>query len=149
MSRNHHNVNSGGGPYRETTDPAQAQAALNPTYRASSAQTLPEPPPLTFRCLCGQVSGVIDGNVGGRRVCSCCVCKKVTGGTHADVLVIDEGQLRIDRSRLTSFMYEDPHRYSNNARINRCIQCGTTIFSEFTETTPSLLKVFVLAVCAT
>ncbi|KAI6086588.1 Mss4-like protein [Hypoxylon rubiginosum] len=128
MSWNSHPAYAGGGP----SDGASASQAREPV----------EPEQLGLECLCGKVFGVINGIIGPHRVCHCNVCKKVTGGTHANILIVDRDHLMIDQNLMVKFSWYDPDEFNTMTDIFRCGQCGSPIY-KCHEYYPDIIKVFV------
>ncbi|KAI1780569.1 hypothetical protein F4818DRAFT_435771 [Hypoxylon cercidicola] len=103
-----------------------------------------EPPPdwepsapakLRFECLCGRLSGLIDGPMGPH---------KMTGGTHANFLLVLLKFVKFDRlGSLKHFDYDDPRGYMPLTTIYRCGKCGTPILSFRDDGEPTVAHVFV------
>ncbi len=88
--------------------------------------------PQTGRCLCGNISYSIEGDLLATAVCHCEHCQRQSGGAFSTNLVVHESQLTVD-GELT--IYEDRGRTGDAVYVLRkfCGNCGSPIVSELME----------------
>ncbi|KAI0850094.1 Mss4-like protein [Daldinia vernicosa] len=88
---------------------------------------------LEIECLCGKISATIHGHVPLQRICHCRECKKITGGTHGDFLLIRNNSMltwRCNTAELKAFSYYvgEEETENNVKNVFRCPTCFTPIF---------------------
>ena len=86
----------------------------------------------TGRCLCGNISYTIEGDLLATAVCHCEHCQRQSGGAFSTNLVVQESQLT-DSGELS--IYEDRGRTGDAVYVLRkfCGNCGSPIVSELLE----------------
>ena len=86
----------------------------------------------TGRCLCGNISYTIEGDLLATAVCHCEHCQRQSGGAFSTNLVVHESQFSVD-GELT--IYEDRGRTGDAVYVLRkfCGTCGSPIVSELME----------------
>ncbi|MAT03623.1 MAG: aldehyde-activating protein [Acidimicrobiaceae bacterium] len=92
----------------------------------------------TGRCLCGEVTYEIEGDVMAVAVCHCDHCQRQSGGAFSTNLVIQPDQFRVSGDLS---VYEDRGRTGDAVYVLRkfCGTCGSPIVSELTG--PGILAV--------
>ena len=77
------------------------------------------------RCLCGDVSYEITGNLGIFQYCHCSRCRKFTGSAHASNLFVSPDQFAWleGESRVTSYLPEDTKYFATAF----CQRCGSSL----------------------
>ena len=85
----------------------------------------------TGRCLCGEVTYEIEGDVMAVAVCHCEHCQRQSGGAFSTNLVVRPDQLTV-HGELS--VYEDRGRTGDAVYVLRkfCGTCGSPIVSELT-----------------
>lgn len=88
---------------------------------------------MTGRCLCGEVSYELAGDLIATAVCHCEHCQRQSGGAFSVNLVAHESQLTVSGSLST---YEDRGRSGDAVYVLRrfCGSCGSPIVSALTGT---------------
>jgi len=86
----------------------------------------------TGRCLCGNISYTIEGDLLATAVCHCEHCQRQSGGAFSTNLVVQESQLTVS-GELS--IYEDRGRTGDAVYVLRkfCGNCGSPIVSELLE----------------
>ena len=86
----------------------------------------------TGRCLCGQISYELSGDVIATAVCHCDHCQRQSGGAFSVNLIAMESQLAVS-GELTTF--EDRGENDDAVYVYRrfCGSCGSPIFSAMIE----------------
>lgn len=86
----------------------------------------------TGRCLCGNISYTIEGDLLATAVCHCEHCQRQSGGAFSTNLVVQESQLTVS-GELS--IYEDRGRSGDAVYVLRkfCGNCGSPIVSELLE----------------
>ena len=86
----------------------------------------------TGRCLCGQISYELSGDVIATAVCHCDHCQRQSGGAFSVNLIAMEGQLAVS-GELTTF--EDRGENDDAVYVYRrfCGSCGSPIYSAMIE----------------
>jgi hypothetical protein len=87
---------------------------------------------LSGRCLCGQVTYEIAGDVLATVVCHCDHCQRQSGGAFSVNLIVHESQMSVSGA-LTTF--EDRGEHGDAVYVHRrfCGQCGSPILSALVE----------------
>lgn len=82
----------------------------------------------TGRCLCGNISYEITGDLIATAVCHCEHCQRQSGGAFSVNLVAHESQLAVTGDLAT---YEDRGRTGDDVYVLRrfCGSCGSPIYS--------------------
>ncbi|OTA65177.1 hypothetical protein K449DRAFT_403788 [Hypoxylon sp. EC38] len=83
---------------------------------------------LSVECLCGMVHGVINGPVPHHQICHCRNCKKITGGTHGDFLVVKANRLIFTRGNSVMSVYQVGAPFNTVKFVYRCGECCTPIY---------------------
>ncbi len=93
----------------------------------------------TGRCLCGQVTYEIVGDLLATVVCHCDHCQRQSGGAFSVNLVVHETQLAVSGTLST---FEDRGENDDAVYVHRrfCGQCGSPIVSAL-ATPPGVLAV--------
>ena len=83
---------------------------------------------MTGRCLCGQITYEIVGDLIATAVCHCDHCQRQSGGAFSVNLVVHESQMTV-MGTLTTF--EDRGENNDDVYVYRrfCGQCGSPIVS--------------------
>ena len=86
----------------------------------------------TGRCLCGQISYELSGDVIATAVCHCDHCQRQSGGAFSVNLIAMESQLAVS-GELTTF--EDRGENDDAVYVYRrfCGSCGSPIYSAMIE----------------
>lgn len=86
----------------------------------------------TGRCLCGDVTYDITGDLIATAVCHCDHCQRQSGGSFSVNLVILESQLEVSGTLQT---YEEMGEKGDAVYVRRrfCGRCGSPIVSELTQ----------------
>ncbi len=86
----------------------------------------------TGRCLCGQISYELSGDVIATAVCHCDHCQRQSGGAFSVNLIAMENQLEVS-GELTTF--EDRGENDDAVYVYRrfCGSCGSPIYSAMIE----------------
>ena len=86
----------------------------------------------TGRCLCGQISYELSGDVIATAVCHCDHCQRQSGGAFSVNLIAMENQLSVS-GELTTF--EDRGEHGDAVYVYRrfCGSCGSPIYSAMIE----------------
>jgi hypothetical protein len=86
----------------------------------------------TGRCLCGDVTYVITGDLIATAVCHCDHCQRQSGGAFSVNLVAHESQLEVTGTLQT---YEEMGEKRDAVYVRRrfCGRCGSPIVSELTQ----------------
>lgn len=84
---------------------------------------------LTGRCLCGEVTYELAGDVIATAVCHCDRCQRQSGGAFSVNLVAHESQLTLHGELKT---YEETGEKNDGVYVRRrfCPSCGSPIVSE-------------------
>lgn len=84
---------------------------------------------LTGRCLCGEVTYELAGDVIATAVCHCDRCQRQSGGAFSVNLVAHESQLTLHGELKT---YEETGENNDGVYVRRrfCPSCGSPIVSE-------------------
>jgi hypothetical protein len=87
----------------------------------------------TGRCLCGQVTYELTGDVIATAVCHCDHCQRQSGGAFSVNLVVHESQLNLEGTLQT---YVEAGEDDDGEYVNRrfCGTCGSPIVSELVQT---------------
>jgi len=87
----------------------------------------------TGRCLCGNVSYELEGDLMATAVCHCEHCQRQSGGAFSTNLIANVAQLEITKGELKT--YEDRGRSGDAVYVLRrfCGDCGSPIVSELME----------------
>ncbi len=85
----------------------------------------------TGRCLCGDITYDLDGDLIATAVCHCDHCQRQSGGAFSVNLIAQESQLTV-RGELTTF--EDRGELDDAVHVRRrfCGRCGSPIVSVLT-----------------
>ncbi|KAL7624436.1 hypothetical protein AAE478_006001 [Parahypoxylon ruwenzoriense] len=101
-----------------------------------------QPVHLPIGCLCGRIYGSIDGHISTHRICHCPDCKKMTGGTYGEYLIV--------REESVSFITGRPRMYSFTGckeliqtHLYVCDHCHTPIYKREGDLRPAAFEVFV------
>jgi hypothetical protein len=88
---------------------------------------------LTGRCLCGEVSYEIAGDLIATAVCHCDHCQRQGGSAFSVNLVVHESQLHVSGALTT---YNDMGEHGDAVYVRRrfCGSCGSPIVSELVQT---------------
>jgi len=86
----------------------------------------------TGRCLCGQISYELSGDVIATAVCHCDHCQRQSGGAFSVNLIAMESQLAVSGDLAT---FEDRGENDDAVYVYRrfCGSCGSPIFSAMIE----------------
>ena len=86
----------------------------------------------TGRCLCGQISYELSGDVIATAVCHCDHCQRQSGGAFSVNLIAMESQLAVSGDLAT---FEDRGENGDAVYVYRrfCGSCGSPIFSAMIE----------------
>lgn len=86
---------------------------------------------MTGRCLCGQVSFELTGDLLATAVCHCDHCQRQSGGAFSVNLVAHESQLSVSGELST---YEDRGEHGDAVYVLRrfCGSCGSPVVSALT-----------------
>lgn len=86
----------------------------------------------TGRCLCGNVSYELEGDLMATAVCHCEHCQRQSGGAFSTNLIANVAQLKVTGQLKT---YEDRGRTGDAVYVLRkfCGDCGSPIVSELME----------------
>lgn len=86
----------------------------------------------TGRCLCGQISYVLEGDVIATAVCHCDHCQRQSGGAFSVNLIAQESQLTVEGELST---FEDRGEAGDAVYVHRrfCGSCGSPIYSGLVE----------------
>jgi hypothetical protein len=86
----------------------------------------------TGRCLCGQITYELSGDVIATAVCHCDHCQRQSGGAFSVNLIALEPQLTVSGSLTT---YEDRGEHGDAVYVHRrfCGGCGSPIYSAMVE----------------
>lgn len=86
----------------------------------------------TGRCLCGQVSFELTGDLIATAVCHCDHCQRQSGGAFSVNLVAHESQLAVAGTLST---YEETGENDDDVYVRRrfCGACGSPIVSELAK----------------
>ncbi|MEZ5376075.1 MAG: GFA family protein [Acidimicrobiales bacterium] len=86
----------------------------------------------TGRCLCGQLSYEVQGDVMATVVCHCDHCQRQSGGAFSVNLVITEDQIDVTGELAT---FEDRGESGDAVYVHRrfCGSCGSPIYSALVE----------------
>lgn len=87
----------------------------------------------TGRCLCGDVTYQITGDLIATAVCHCDHCQRQSGGAFSVNLVVHESQLAVTGTLQT---YEETGELGDDVYVRRrfCGRCGSPIVSELAKT---------------
>ena len=87
---------------------------------------------MTGRCLCGNVTYEIEGDLMATAVCHCEHCQRQSGGAFSTNLVVTAEQMTVSG---TLKVYEDRGRTGDAVYVLRkfCGDCGSPIVSELIE----------------
>lgn len=87
---------------------------------------------MTGRCLCGDVSYEITGDVIATAVCHCDHCQRQSGGAFSVNLIVHESQLAVTGALRT---FEDRGERGDAVYVHRrfCGNCGSPIASALME----------------
>ena len=87
---------------------------------------------LTGRCLCGEITYEIQGDLIATAVCHCDHCQRQSGGAFSVNLIVHESQLALSGTLST---FEDRGENDDAVYVHRrfCGQCGSPIFSALVE----------------
>lgn len=87
----------------------------------------------TGRCLCGEVSYELAGDLVATAVCHCAHCQRQSGGAFSVNLVAHESQLTVSGELKT---YEETGERGDAVYVRRrfCGSCGSPIVSELAQT---------------
>jgi hypothetical protein len=82
----------------------------------------------TGRCLCGQISYEIEGDLIATAVCHCDHCQRQSGAAFSVNLVVMESQLTVTGTLST---FEDRGENNDAVYVHRrfCGECGSPIYS--------------------
>jgi len=83
---------------------------------------------LTGRCLCGQITYEIVGDLIATAVCHCDHCQRQSGGAFSVNLVVHESQMTVTGT-LTTFEDRGENNDAVYVRRRFCGQCGSPIVS--------------------
>lgn len=88
---------------------------------------------MTGRCLCGQISFELTGDLIATAVCHCDHCQRQSGGAFSVNLVAHESQLTVSGDLAT---YEDRGEHGDAVYVLRrfCGACGSPVVSALTGT---------------
>ena len=86
----------------------------------------------TGRCLCGEVTYELAGDLIATAVCHCDHCQRQSGGAFSVNLVAHESQLTVTGELRT---YEETGELGDSVYVRRrfCGSCGSPIVSELTK----------------
>ncbi|KAI1411775.1 Mss4-like protein [Hypoxylon sp. FL1857] len=84
---------------------------------------------MPIECLCGRVRGVINGPIPQHQICHCRSCKKVTGGTHGDFLIVKDRHLTFTRGTPIMYSYRVSSPFDLVKSVFRCGECSTPIYT--------------------
>ncbi len=88
----------------------------------------------TGRCLCGQITYELNGDVVATAVCHCDHCQRQSGAAFSVNLIAHESQLDVSGTLTT---YGDTGDHGDDVvyvRRKFCASCGSPIVSEIVET---------------
>ena len=87
----------------------------------------------TGRCLCGQVTYEVAGDVTVTAVCHCDRCQRQGGGAFSVNLILHESQLNVSGDLRT---FEETGESGDTVYVRRrfCGSCGSPIVSELVQT---------------
>ena len=87
----------------------------------------------TGRCLCGEVTFEISGDLIATAVCHCDRCQRQGGSAFSVNLVVHESQLTVSGALAT---YEETGEHGDDVYVRRrfCASCGSPIVSELVHT---------------
>jgi hypothetical protein len=88
---------------------------------------------MTGRCLCGDVTYELSGDLIATAICHCDHCQRQGGGAFSVNLVAHESQLTVTGSLTT---YEETGEHDDGVYVRRrfCGSCGSPIVSELVHT---------------
>jgi hypothetical protein len=91
------------------------------------------------RCLCGQVTFELAGDLMATAVCHCSHCQRQSGGAFSVNLVAHESQLTVSGTLQT---YEETGEAGDDVYVRRrfCGSCGSPIVSELAKS-PGIVAV--------
>lgn len=83
----------------------------------------------TGRCLCGEITYVIEGDPVATAVCHCDHCQRQSGSAFSVNLIVQPAQLEVSGELRT---YEDTGEHGDAVYVRRrfCGSCGSSIVSE-------------------
>jgi hypothetical protein len=86
----------------------------------------------TGRCLCGQVTYEIEGDLIATAVCHCDHCQRQSGSAFSVNLIVHESQLTVSGSLGT---YEEMGERGDAVYVRRrfCPACGSAVVSELVQ----------------
>ena len=86
----------------------------------------------TGKCLCGNVTYEIDGDLLATAVCHCDHCQRQSGGAFSVNLIVHESQMKVSGTLST---FEDRGENGDAVYVYRrfCGDCGSPIFSALVE----------------
>ena len=86
----------------------------------------------TGRCLCGQISYELSGDLIATAICHCDHCQRQSGGAFSVNLIALEPQLNVSGSLST---FEDRGEHGDAVYVHRrfCGDCGSPIYSALVE----------------
>src|SRR4029078_9119469 len=92
---------------------------------------------LTGRCLCGEITYEIEGDLIATAVCHCDHCQRQSGGAFSVTRIVHESQLALSGTLST---FEDRGENDDAVYVHRRFsgQCGSPIFSALGETVAPL-----------
>ncbi len=87
---------------------------------------------LTGRCLCGEITYEISGDLIATAVCHCDHCQRQSGAAFSVNLIVHESQMAVSGTLST---FEDRGENGDAVYVRRrfCGQCGSPIFSALVE----------------
>ena len=86
----------------------------------------------TGRCLCGQISYELSGDLIATALCHCDHCQRQSGGAFSVNLIAMEPQLDVSGD-LSTFEDRGEHGDAVYVRRHFCGSCGSPIYSAMTE----------------
>ncbi len=86
----------------------------------------------TGRCLCGEVTFEISGDLIATAVCHCDRCQRQGGSAFSVNLVVHESQLHVD-GEMKTYVETGENNDGEYVRRRFCGSCGSPIVSEIVE----------------
>ncbi|KAI0884793.1 Mss4-like protein [Annulohypoxylon maeteangense] len=100
----------------------------------------------SITCLCGRIQGLIRGHRPLHQICHCADCKKITGGTHGDLLVTREQFLEINSGTTQVLSFQATQSTSEFKKyLFRCEHCSSPIYLK--ERDMQTDRIFIFAGC--
>src|SRR5215212_6961415 len=101
--------------------------------RSGPATTYDRPVARTGRCLCGEVTYELGGDLIATAVCHCEHCQRQSGSAFSVNLIAHESQLTVQGALQT---YEERGEHGDAVYVRRrfCGSCGSPVVSELSQT---------------